>query len=942
MVQDKIKTEPDSSTMDVDNQQELDAKGLLKEMEDAEKAYPYIAGEDWYIISTKWRNQLKKYLEENAENPTTNPGPIDNSEIIERVDNVNYVKPDDVVTREEFEFLPERLWKKLAARFGCVESLEKQEILARVYESSPLNFQIEARPLIVECCLYPDIQKIEKVRVRRGSTIRECVQDLFMKFAVESKKCRLWLYHPDGTLDMPEPNPDKRVNELDLSIHHLVILEVGHDENFELDNDKAKDRLRDGLRMQRNAANRPVEEKKSYNLRSSQQNRSDISSWSIVSRLDDSSSQQPGLVGLGNLGNTCFMNSSLQCISNIPELTKYFVTKDYEKDLNTDNPLGKGGEVAKTYADLVTQIWMPSRGGVIYPSKFKSIMSRYTHLFNGAQQDSQESMQFIIDCLHEDLNRIRKKPYKEQNDEEDPNKSDAEKASESWEAYTARNSSVIVDLFCGQVRSVLKCPDCKKTSTTFDPMMYYSLPLPSNQMRKIVYTFIPYKVNLPPIKKSVNVSKIGTFNDLLAEVSKQVDTVPPDCLMACDLHENRVVTVYQGTSSIDTLGERTRLYVYELPCKVNDEEKVPVVVYIRKIRPEVSSSYFSSSNMTIYDIPFVIAVPKKGMRSSDLYVSLYLKLLPRLGPHANLLKKEETVNIGDSSEPNLTNGNADDVPTADVDGNSMDEEIFPDNANSQIFNAILAAPKIFSVCTINQNGSVSLDEIKMNQKARVSFKTTHSTSQAYLAMDFRGEILDKLFMKAPEPVMDLDKNVTYGRTPETVDLKDCFRLFLKQEKLGEANMWRCPFCKEEKCAVKKLDLYKMPQYMFVHLKRFQYNRFYREKLNTKVKFPVTGLDISDLVINRDERPVVYDLVGQSCHSGGLGGGHYWAVCRNEQDQKWYNFNDSSVRPADHTDMESETTPYILVFRRRAVKDCQTSSDSNEPSNAQASMDVDSI
>jgi ubiquitin C-terminal hydrolase len=71
----------------------------------------------------------------------------------------------------------------------------------------------------------------------------------------------------------------------------------------------------------------------------------------------------------------------------------------------------------------------------------------------------------------------------------------------------------------------------------------------------------------------------------------------------------------------------------------------------------------------------------------------------------------------------------------------------------------------------------------------------------------------------------------------------------------------------------------LPDILVVHLKRFSYSRYLKNKLDTFVNFPIRNLDLSKYVKSKDGPSHMYELYAISNHYGGLGGGHYTAYAK---------------------------------------------------------------
>ncbi|XP_058093308.1 ubiquitin carboxyl-terminal hydrolase 5 isoform X1 [Magnolia sinica] len=882
-------------------------------------------GDLFYLISLRWWQHWVEYVNQDM-STTTNGGPfygsdyhesvgssppkrpsaIDNSDLIYDAaseDSNAVIELHDALTEgRDYILLPQEVWKQLYAWYGGGPTVTRKTISSGL---SQAELSVEVYPLRLQLLVMPKGDR-EVVRISKKETVGELHRKACEVFDLILEQVCIWDYYGHQKYALMN-NMAKTLEDANIQMDQDILVEVISDSNGTAFGGCVSS-VQDNGSTEKDSTSVVVEP-----CRSSISTAGGLSTTKGVTRSCSSELSQSqiltspirdvdtsygtstmgmrgasgGLTGLLNLGNTCFMNSAIQCLVHTPEFARYF-REDYHQEINWQNPLGMVGELALAFGELLRKLWAPGRTPVA-PRPFKAKLARFAPQFSGYNQhDSQELLAFLLDGLHEDLNRVKDKPYIKSRDAD--GRSDEEVADEYWANHIARNDSIIVDVCQGQYKSTLVCPVCGKVSVTFDPFMYLSLPLQPATTRAMTVMVFSSDGSALPTPCTVSVPKNGRCKDLIQALSTACSLKHGEKLSLAEIRNHLIHRFLEDPLiSLSTIKDDDHLAAYRLPKFV----KNTIFLQLIHRREELESSNAHSAMIwKPYGTPLVASISRdEVVTRGDIHSIVRTMLSPML--------QGETLRPSHLPETSMT--------AAQTSRTINSSEAHEGSSK------VAVASKLPLQLVDENNACIDL----LTGEEKIVRLPTSSAASILVFIDWSKKVLEKYDTHYLENLPEVFKYgpATKKARTEPLSLYTCLEAFLREEPLVPEDMWYCPKCKERRQASKKLDLWRLPEVLVIHLKRFSYSRSMKHKLETFVNFPIHDFDLTNYVAHKNgSRRQLYELYALSNHYGGMGSGHYTAHIKLLDENRWYNFDDSHISPINEEDVKSSAA-YVLFYRR---------------------------
>ncbi|QRV75770.1 ubiquitin carboxyl-terminal hydrolase [Ceratobasidium sp. AG-Ba] len=609
-----------------------------------------------------------------------------------------------------------------------------------------------------------------------------------------------------------------------------------------------------------------------------------------------------GSMGLQNLGHTCFMNAGLQCLLHIPELERYFLKNLHLHELNPNNPVSTDGKMAVAFNTVVHQAYPPEAkpnlefdgprrigSSSAYTARyFHDTLCLYAPIFAGYEEnDSQELVGMVLDSLHEDLNRVLKKPYVERPEwpDEDLGEKTAETeariARETWEGHVRRNDSIIADLFHGMYKSTLSCLSCGKISVTFEPFVSLPLPLPDTlaPWSHDIY-YVPWDIKEKPFSVRLELPKGSSVADLTEKLAI-CQKVKQSNLLVTEVWKHIFFKFFNDDADITDASANDVLVVYELPVPAPSFSCSPTQLNGSAAESPLVLPAIHTSSGSPFGLPFPVVVTRSQAKS-----------------HSELHRV-----VAERSIRWTKNQNWDITALSKV----LDLKVFSSGSEGPEtgFRLGSSVGKIQNLVDHDHTPS-GAPLLKSNEALICEWHP--KLKQQYFSTD---DWLVKVQESRPAPLSS--SNVSPKK--ENVNIEHCLDELTKTERLGSRDSWYCSRCKTHRAATKQLQLWSTPNILILQIKRFAK----RDKIDELVEFPISGLDLWGRVGEKGPKEnYIYDLFAVDQHQGGnLSTGAYSSYAKNESDGGWYHFFDANVSRATPEEAINSGA-YLLFYRRQTA------------------------
>ena len=193
------------------------------------------------------------------------------------------------------------------------------------------------------------------------------------------------------------------------------------------------------------------------------------------------------LVGLNNVGSTCFMNATLQCLLHISELNSYFINEypnDFKVLANKNASAETHGNIAMAYFNVVQGVYYENiqytfnnnyyMNRSYAPREFKETLGNYNSQFRFYEaNDSKDLILYLLQTFHEELNYFGDVPYPlhliRPNQENRVNTFNY-----FMTTYNMQNFSIVSKLFYGTYENTIKCCNCNKVYFSYQKFEFIS------------------------------------------------------------------------------------------------------------------------------------------------------------------------------------------------------------------------------------------------------------------------------------------------------------------------------------------------------------------------------------------------------------------------------------------------------------------------------------